>query len=451
MSHRRRAFLMLALGLAAGLPGCGAPRPEALQGKVCQSMATAGRSPYPWPDLYQSVFEAPLAVPVAGARALTEPRVSPAPPALTPAAQAFRARLAAQAAQRQPPPRPGMMAVPAPPTRVLAVSAGGAWGAFSAGFLDGWGGNAVEPRPRFDVVTGVSTGSMIAPVVFLGDPARMARLRALYEGLRNADVLTPRGTLSLLTATSLYDNAPLRRQVAAILDEDMVEAIAAESATRMLAVMATNLDSGVPEVFDLTAIAARADMSLAERRQRMIAAIMASAALPVGFPPEFIEGDMYVDGGVRLQAFVARELQAALAGRRLDVTVVVSGDLKVGRDCTGRDGLDLLSIAGRTAAIANDQLLRTSVAALLALGRQPGNAARYIDAAPLIDYGATVPPPGLPPPGPCKVTSDNDDLFNPAFQTCLARGGAAMSSTTPIPWTLTVQGDRVSRGRPGGV
>lgn len=443
--------------LVSALSACGSPRPEALQGEVCKSIDTAGRTPYPWPDIYQSVIDAQrqmAPVPPGGIPPAAAP--PPAPPVPTPRNEAFRAKVAQQAQtraveQRVTPPTPVRPVVVEPPTRILSVSAGGAWGAFSAGFLEGWGENTTEPRPKFDVVTGVSTGSMVAPVIFLGDPARMAKLRSLYANLSNKDVFTARGTLSLLTATSLYDNAPLRRKVEEILDEDMVEAIAAENEKRTLAVMATNLDSGVPEVFDLTAIAARKDMSMAQRRQRMIAAIMASAALPIGFPPEFIDNNMYVDGGVRLHVFFTRELVAALQGKRLDVTIVVSGDMKVGRDCTGKDGLDLLSIAQRTASVAIDQLLRSSVESLVTVGRQRGNVARYIDAAGLIDYGAKVPQPGLPPPGPCKVSGDNDDLFDPVFQTCLAQHGAAMGRATPIPWRLTIGAGQVTRTRIAGL
>lgn len=455
MSVGRIAIVAMALMLV----GCGSPRPESLQGEVCKSIATAGHSPYPWPDIYQSVIDAQAQlppVPPGGGPVAAAPAPPPPPPPATPRTAAFRDKIAAQADARQralapaPPPMvaPRLTAPPPPPpTRILSVSAGGAWGAFSAGFLEGWGENGAEPRPKFDVVTGVSTGSMVAPVIFLGDAKRMAKLREMYSNLSNKDVFTSRGALSLLTATSLYDNAPLRRKVEEILDEEMVEAIAAENATRTLAVMATNLDSGVPEVFDLTAIAARQDMTMPQKRQRMVAAIMASAALPIGFPPEFIDNNLYVDGGVRLHVFFTRELQAALQGRRLDVTIVVSGDMKVGRDCTGKNGLDLLSIAGRTASIAIDQLLRSSVESLLTVGRQRGNVARYIDAASLIDYGAKVPQPGMPPPGPCRIGGGggNDDMFDPVFQRCLAAQGAAMGRSAPIPWRLTVDSGRVAR------
>jgi predicted acylesterase/phospholipase RssA len=48
----------------------------------------------------------------------------------------------------------------------LALSGGGANGAFGAGFLKGW--TDTGQRPVFKIVTGVSTGAMLAPFAFLG-------------------------------------------------------------------------------------------------------------------------------------------------------------------------------------------------------------------------------------------------------------------------------------------
>ena len=59
-----------------------------------------------------------------------------------------------------------------PTIDVLVISGGGDWGAFGAGVLKGWGRVKGElARPQFDVVTGVSTGALIAPFAFLGDDA----------------------------------------------------------------------------------------------------------------------------------------------------------------------------------------------------------------------------------------------------------------------------------------
>src|SRR5882757_1289990 len=59
-----------------------------------------------------------------------------------------------------------------PPVSYLAVSGGGDNGAFGAGLLNGW--TEIGTRPEFRMVTGVSTGALIAPFAFLGpeyDPA----------------------------------------------------------------------------------------------------------------------------------------------------------------------------------------------------------------------------------------------------------------------------------------
>src|ERR1700722_14565667 len=52
------------------------------------------------------------------------------------------------------------------PLSYLALSGGGADGAYGAGVLNGW--TAAGTRPRFSVVSGVSTGALIAPFAFLG-------------------------------------------------------------------------------------------------------------------------------------------------------------------------------------------------------------------------------------------------------------------------------------------
>ena len=55
---------------------------------------------------------------------------------------------------------------------ILVLSGGGVFGAYPAGVLCGWSESEKSPqeggRPAFDVVTGISTGSLIAPLAFLG-------------------------------------------------------------------------------------------------------------------------------------------------------------------------------------------------------------------------------------------------------------------------------------------
>jgi predicted patatin/cPLA2 family phospholipase len=425
------------------LAACGQPRPDALKGEVCRSILADGYAPYSSTDIKPDV--------------LVRNAVSPAAEVTVPTAnRAFRDHLTSRYAGR---------AATGPRVKILAVSAGGAWGAFSAGFLDGWGRNpGADKRPQFDVVTGVSTGSMLAPIMFLGREPDIERLRAEYRELTNDKVFTRRSLFGLLSAPSIYDTTPLRRRVESIVDDAMVEDIAREHGKRTLAVMAVNLDSGQPKIFDLTEIAARAT-PVADRRGRIINAIMASAAIPIGFPPVFIDGDMYVDGGVRSHAFIVQEVVAALSGNRpvatsggldvyrlsergpaLDLTIVVSGDMKVMRDCVGSGHLDLLSIAGRTATVMTDQLLRNSIELLLAqVGRRVQNHARYIDAADLVAYPRPGSNPSETPDGRCIVPVDGEDQFVPAFQTCLDTKAFALGQRPQIPWRITVRASAVQR------
>lgn len=71
----------------------------------------------------------------------------------------------------------------------LALSGGGADGAYGAGVLNGW--TAAGTRPQFSVISGVSTGALIAPFAFLGsgyDPA----LREVYtSGIAESLIAAP--------------------------------------------------------------------------------------------------------------------------------------------------------------------------------------------------------------------------------------------------------------------
>src|SRR5262249_25687715 len=83
---------------------------------------------------------------------------------------------------------------------VLIVSGGGDWGAFGAGFLKGWlKVPAQNPlaKPEFDAVTGVSTGTLIAPFAFLGDAQSTDEIVNLYRNPQE-DWVRQRGILYFL-------------------------------------------------------------------------------------------------------------------------------------------------------------------------------------------------------------------------------------------------------------
>ena len=103
------------------------------------------------------------------------------------------------------------------------MSGGGENGAFGAGLLCGWSEHGT--RPVFELVTGVSTGALIAPFAYLGsdyDP----QLRAVYTELTPDRVLLKRGITAALFDDAMTDNAPLFQTISGYLNEAMLAALA---------------------------------------------------------------------------------------------------------------------------------------------------------------------------------------------------------------------------------
>jgi predicted acylesterase/phospholipase RssA len=186
----------------------------------------------------------------------------------------------------------------APPTmNILIISGGGDWGAYAAGFLKGWSKNPSDPRPSFDVVTGVSTGALIAPFAFLGDDASIEKVVHLYRNPQ-PDWVRRRGLFSVLGGAEAYADIPgLEREMRHALDVDTVRRIAEAGTTgRLLAVSATNVDAGEIRVFDV-AKEARNSLETGDLN-RIHQVLLASAAIPAAFPPREIDKALYVDGGI---------------------------------------------------------------------------------------------------------------------------------------------------------
>lgn len=182
----------------------------------------------------------------------------------------------------------------------LAISGGGPNGAFSAGVLKGWTESGL--RPEFTVVSGVSTGAIIAPFAFLG-PAYDPVLEEIYTTLSTDDAIEMRSLPGALFGSSGADTAPLAAMLEHYVNEEVIAAIAREHRRgRVLTVGTTNLDAARPVTWNLTNIAASGQADAGDLIRRVI---LASAAVPVAFPPVIFsveaEGErfdeLHVDGG----------------------------------------------------------------------------------------------------------------------------------------------------------
>jgi hypothetical protein len=188
----------------------------------------------------------------------------------------------------------------------LAVSGGGSDGAFGAGILNGWSNRG--NRPKFKVVTGVSTGALIAPFAFLGsdhDP----EIKEAYTTTNPERIYLTRGLISILWEESIADNKPLKDLVSKYITPAILDAIAAQHAKgRRLYVATTNMDREEPVIWDMGAIASSKDP---RRLELFRSVLVASASIPAIFPPTLINvkignkdyDELHCDGGVFFQSF----------------------------------------------------------------------------------------------------------------------------------------------------
>jgi predicted acylesterase/phospholipase RssA len=193
------------------------------------------------------------------------------------------------------------------PHHYLALSGGGPQGAYGAGILVGW--TKTGTRPEFTMVTGVSTGSLIAPFAFLG-PEYDDELRHFYTDSSTKDIMVKHGLLATIEGDAAASTAPLKERIKKTFDDEFIARIAAEHRKgRRLYIGTTNLDATRPVIWNIGAIAASGAPGANDLIHEVI---LASASIPVAFPPVFInveaEGQTYqeihVDGGVTRQVYI---------------------------------------------------------------------------------------------------------------------------------------------------
>lgn len=197
-----------------------------------------------------------------------------------------------------------------PPMSYLAVSGGGDNGAFGAGLLHGW--STTGQRPAFTIVTGVSTGALIAPFAFLGQEYD-EDLRKFYTTLNtNSLFIAAFSTIweGLTGGMSLVDNAPLARMIEQKITPEIFTRIAAEHRKgRRLLIGTTNLETQRSIIWDIGTLANSGNPKALELFHKIM---LASTSIPGAFKPVFIDvtvdgkryNEIHVDGGVTAQVFL---------------------------------------------------------------------------------------------------------------------------------------------------
>ena len=194
------------------------------------------------------------------------------------------------------------------PANYLSLSGGGDDGAYGAGLLIGWSERG--DRPKFNLVTGISTGALIAPFAFMGkeyDPV----LRHVYTQIGPQDIFIERGFISGIMGDGLSDTTPLYQLISKFVDEEFLKKIAYEYSvnSRWLLIVTTNLDAGVPVVWNMGKIASIGTPESLELFRKIM---LASASIPGAFSPVMFDfevagknfQEMHVDGGAITQVFL---------------------------------------------------------------------------------------------------------------------------------------------------
>jgi predicted acylesterase/phospholipase RssA len=217
-----------------------------------------------------------------------------------------------------------------PFSNLLAISGGADDGAFGAGLLVGW--SESRTRPAFDLVTGVSSGALIAPFAFLGRE-RDAQLREIFTTYGRKDIFTY-NVSNVISGEALADDTPLTKLIEKYVDQAFLAEIARERMKgRILLIGTTNLDAQRPVLWDMGRIAMSSNPEALALFRKIL---LASATLPGVFAPVRIQvrdggknyDELHVDGGVTRQVFVAPSVfsflppdqrPSILASRRLYV------------------------------------------------------------------------------------------------------------------------------------
>jgi hypothetical protein len=183
----------------------------------------------------------------------------------------------------------------------LLIGGGVSNSAYGIGLLKGWVKEG--SRPVFKIVTGYSSGSIIAIATFAGKDYE-DRIAELFTSISSKDVLKKRNMFSVLFGDSVSSSAPLAKKINDIVDEDLMAKIAEEHRKgRRLYVGTTDFDAQGFVIWDMGALASKVGPDSVKLFRKII---LASCSFPAMVPPVYfqVEADgrrydeMHVDGGV---------------------------------------------------------------------------------------------------------------------------------------------------------
>jgi len=192
------------------------------------------------------------------------------------------------------------------PFDILTLTGGGSRGAYGTGLLLGWTDRGTIPN--FDIVTGISTGAVMAPFIFLGEE-ELKKVEYFYTKMHTEDVFVDSWT-HFFGYGYIMNAKPLKKLFKKNFNKEFLDKVALEHKKgRRLYIGTTNIDTGQLVVWDMGAIASS---DRPDKYQRFADIVYASSALPVYLPPQYMSVDvdgkdyyqMHIYGGIYTQVFM---------------------------------------------------------------------------------------------------------------------------------------------------
>lgn len=169
--------------------------------------------------------------------------------------------------------------------RALVLSGGAVRGAYQAGVIKYLIG---ERKINYDIICGSSVGAINAAALGMfscGQEVEAANfLVEMWSSITQKNIYKrwqPFGRFHALWKTGIFDSSPLRKLITNTIDLEKIK-----KSNKTVCIGAVSLGSGKYKVFD-------------QNNPHFIEAIMASTAVPGIFEAVEIDGEIWVDGGIR--------------------------------------------------------------------------------------------------------------------------------------------------------
>ena len=178
---------------------------------------------------------------------------------------------------------------------ILALSGGGAHGAFQGGVLN----KLQTENKKWNIITGVSAGSLNGIMLAMYTPSEQQKginvIKDVWLNITTADVY--RWNWNPIYDQSILDNTPLNNTINSLAYKY------GGVAKRDIIIGSVNFNTGLLRLFN------RSEFSNPRRTSDIV---MASSSIPVIFPPRFLDNNYYVDGGTFSNEIIRPAIQYCL-------------------------------------------------------------------------------------------------------------------------------------------